>query len=429
MDKKMDWKAYRLTYTKQAKDILKTLSLEEKVSLMSGSEIRSEVRGAIRKKLKVHYNEHPYRAGGIKEKDIPAMLFADGTRGVVCGCKKSTCFPVASMRGAAFDPELEEEIGRAIAEEVLDVGANFFGGVCVNLPYHPGWGRAQEVYGEDPYLLGRMGSALVRGVQENGVIACVKHFAFNSMENARFKVSIECDKRAEREIFLSHFKKCIDAGAGSVMSAYNRYQGAMCGENEYLLRQVLRNEWDFDGFTICDFVWGVKDTVASASSGLDIEMPITHFYGEKLLEAVREGEVTEQTIDESALRIIRTLLAHEHFIEEHKKEGSCDYRKHQELALQCAREGITLLKNEDQLLPIDCKKGKKIVVLGSYADRENIGDRGSSQVYAPYVVTILQGITEYPSDAEVIYYSGESASHCRRLAKEADVVVIVAGND
>lgn len=427
MDKKMDWKAYRLTYTKQAKDILKTLSLEEKVSLMSGSEIRSEVRGAIRKKLKVHYNEHPYRAGGIKEKDIPAMLFADGTRGVVCGCKKSTCFPVASMRGAAFDPELEEEIGRAIAEEVLDVGANFFGGVCVNLPYHPGWGRAQEVYGEDPYLLGRMGSALVRGVQENGVIACVKHFAFNSMENARFKVSIECDKRAEREIFLSHFKKCIDAGAGSVMSAYNRYQGAMCGENEYLLRQVLRNEWDFDGFTICDFVWGVKDTVASASSGLDIEMPITHFYGEKLLEAVREGEVTEQTIDESALRIIRTLLAHEHFIEEHKKEGSCDYRKHQELALQCAREGITLLKNEDQLLPIDCKKRKKIVVLGSYADRENIGDRGSSQVYAPYVVTILQGITEYPSDAEVIYYSGESASHCRRLAKEA-VVVLVGGS-
>ena len=99
MDKKMDWKAYRLTYTKQAKDILKTLSLEEKVSLMSGSEIRSEVRGAIRKKLKVHYNEHPYRAGGIKEKDIPAMLFADGTRGVVCGCKKATCFPVASMRG------------------------------------------------------------------------------------------------------------------------------------------------------------------------------------------------------------------------------------------------------------------------------------------------------------------------------------------
>ena len=429
MDKKIDWKAYRLTYTKQAKDILKMLSLEEKVSLMSGSEIRSEVRGAIRKKLKVHYNEHPYRAGGIKEKGIPAMLFADGTRGVVCGCKKATCFPVASMRGAAFDPELEEEIGRAIAEEVLDVGANFFGGVCVNLPYHPGWGRAQEVYGEDPYLLGRMGSALVRGVQENGVIACVKHFAFNSMENARFKVSIECDKRTEREIFFSHFKKCIDAGAGSVMSAYNRYQGAMCGENEYLLRQVLRNEWDFDGFTICDFVWGVKDTVASASSGLDIEMPITHFYGEKLLEVVREGEVTEQTIDESALRIIRTLLAHEHFIEEHKKEGSCDYRKHQELALQCAREGITLLKNEDQLLPIDCKKGKKIVVLGSYADRENIGDRGSSQVYAPYVVTILQGITEYPSDAEVIYYSGESASHCRRLAKEADVVVIVAGND
>ena len=429
MDRKMDWKTYRMTYTEKARAILEMLSLEEKISLMSGSEIRSEVRGAIRKKLNVHYNEWPYRAGGVKEKGVPPMLFADGTRGVVCGREKATCFPVASMRGATFDLEMEEKIGQAIAEEVLEAGANFFGGVCVNLPYHPGWGRAQEVYGEDPYLLGKMGSALVRGVQENGVIACVKHFAFNSMENSRFKVSITCDKRTEREIFLEHFRKCIEAGAGSVMSAYNRYQGVMCGENEYLLKKVLRDEWKFDGFTICDFVWGVKDTAASANSGLDIEMPITHFYGEKLLEAVREGVVKVQTIDESVLRIIRTLLAHEHFIEEHKKEGSCDYRSHQELALQCAREGITLLKNEDQLLPIACKERKKIVVLGKYADRENIGDRGSSQVYAPYIVTILQGITEYHADAEVIYYSGESASHCRRLAKEADVVVIVAGND
>lgn len=427
---KMDWKAYRLSYTKQAEDILKSLTLEEKISLMSGSETRSEVRGAIRKKIKVHYNEHPYRAGGIREKGIPPMLFADGTRGVVCGREKATCFPVAVMRGATFHPELEETIGEAIAEEVLDAGANYFGGVCVNLPYHPGWGRAQEVYGEDPQLLGEMGSALVRGVQKKGVIACVKHFAFNSMENSRFKVSIECDKRTEREIFLNHFRKCIEAGAGSVMSAYNRYQGSMCGENTYLLHEVLREEWDFDGFTICDFVWGVKNTVASAKGGLDIEMPITHFYGEQLLAAVKEGKVSEKAIDEAVLRIIRTLLAHEHFIEEHKNERSCDYKKHQELALQCAREGMTLLKNKNQILPIDCgERRMKIVVLGELADRENIGDRGSSQVYAPYVISILQGIAEYQAEAEVIYYAGASTKHCQRLAKEADKVVIVVGND
>ena len=219
-----DWRLYRISYTEKAKEILDMLSLEEKVSLMSGSETRAEVRGAIQKKLKVHYNEKPYRAGGIQEKGIPPMCFADGTRGVVCGRGTATCFPVASMRGATFLPELEEEIGRAMAEEVLDAGGNFFGGVCVNLPYHPGWGRAQEVYGEDSFLLGEMGSAMVRGVQSTGVIACVKHFAFNSMENSRFKVSIVCDKRTEREVFLSHFKKCVDAGAGSVMSAYNSYQ-------------------------------------------------------------------------------------------------------------------------------------------------------------------------------------------------------------
>lgn len=124
----IDWKMYRMSYTKKAQEILDALSLEEKISLMSGSEIRAEVRGAIQKKLKVHYNERPYRAGGIEEKGVPPMLFADGTRGVVCGRGTATCFPVSSMRGATFNPALEEEIGIAMAEEVLDAGANFFGG-------------------------------------------------------------------------------------------------------------------------------------------------------------------------------------------------------------------------------------------------------------------------------------------------------------
>ena len=123
------------------------------------------------------------------------------------------------MRGATFDPELEECVGEAIAEETLACGGNLFGGICVNIPYHPGWGRSQESYGEDPCLLGEMGAALIRGVRKYGVMACVKHFAFNSMENARFKVSVSCGKRAEREVFLPHFQKCIDAGADAVMTA------------------------------------------------------------------------------------------------------------------------------------------------------------------------------------------------------------------
>ncbi len=144
------------------------------------------------------------------------------------------------MRGATFDVKLEKQIGHAIGREVRAFGGNFFGGICVNLPYYPGWGRCQEVYGEDSCLLGAMGSALIQGVQDEYVIARVKHYAFNSMENSRFKVSIDCDVRTEREVFLRHFKECIDSGAAAVMSAYNKYRGILCGHSEYLLRRVLK---------------------------------------------------------------------------------------------------------------------------------------------------------------------------------------------
>lgn len=428
----MEWKLYRLMYAEKARKILEALTLEEKIFLLSGRETQSEVRGSITGKIKMHYNESPYRAGGIEEKGIPPMLSADGTRGVVCGRNVATCFPVACMRGATFDPELEEKVGSAMAQEVIDAGANFFGGVCVNLPYHPGWGRAQEVYGEDSFLLGEMGSAMVRGVQKEGVIACVKHFAFNSMENSRFKVSVTCDKRTEREVFLPHFKKCIDAGAGAVMSAYNRYQGGYCGENAYLLKQILKKEWDFDGFVLSDFIWGIRDTEKSVNNGLDMEMPVTHFFGEKLFQKVKDGYISQQTVDDMALRVIRVLSAHQNFINAQsiKKGEVCDYEAHRKLALTCAREGITLLKNEKKLLPVDCtKKRKKIIVLGVLADYKNTGDHSSSQVYPPYVINLLRGITEYGANADIIYYSGESKAHCRRLAKEGDVVVIVAGND
>lgn len=422
-----DWQTYRLSYAERAQKILNTLTLEEKVSLMSGSESKKGVRGSIQNKISTHYNEKPYRAGGIKEKDVPPMLFVDGTRGVVCGRGKYTCFPVTAMRGASFHPELERQVGNAIAEEILDAGGNLFGGVCVNLPYHPGWGRTQETYGEDSCLLGKMGAALVRGIQEKGVVACVKHFAFNSMENSRFKVSVSCSKRTEREVFLPHFRKCIEAGAGAVMSAYNSYNGIPCGHHDYLLNRVLKEEWGFDGFVMNDFLWGIKDTVEAVSGGMDMEMPVTQFFGENLLRAVREGKIPESRIDEATFRIIRTLLAHQARVPENMQP---DFQKHADLALRCAREGITLLKNEGNILPIDLNKGRsKIVILGCLADKENIGDRGSSRVYAPYTVTLLQGLAAYRSQADIVYYSGENAAHCRRLAKEADYVVIVAGND
>ena len=425
----MDYsKENRLSYTERARHIVDSLTLEERVSLMSGSMTFEEVRGAIKKKTREHYNHFPYPAGGIPEKGIPAVLFCDGPRGVVCGNGKSTCFPVSMLRGASFDTDLEEEIGEAMAEEVLAYGGNLSAGVCINLPYNPGWGRSQETYGEDSFHLGEMGAALVRGIQKKGVIACVKHFAFNQMENARFKVNVDCTRRTEREVFLPHFKKCIDQGAGAVMSSYNLYKGVMCGHNGYLLDQVLKEEWGFDGFVMSDFVWGVKDTAAAANGGQTMEMCVTKYFGQNLVNAVKEGLVDASRINDAALRIVRTLLAFEDK-KEHVRPNVIVCKKHTMLALESAREGITLIKNQNQVLPLDRKSTRQVVVLGRLAQKENTGDRGSSQVYPPYVVTAVKGIAAASPKTEVIYYEGSNPEHSRHLAQEADAVIFVVGYD
>jgi len=337
-------KQQRLENTEKAKAIINSLSLEEKVFLMSGKMTFEEVRGAIKKKLHVHYNQFPYPAGGIPEKGIPEMKFVDGPRGVVCGRGKSTCFPVSMLRGATFDKALEEKVGEVIGEETLAFDGNTFAGVCINLPYHPGWGRCQETYGEDSCHLGEMGAALTRGVQSKGVVACVKHFAFNQMENGRFNVDITCDKRTEREVFLPHFKKCIDNGAAGIMSAYNKYQGVMCGHNDYLLNKILKQDWGFDGFIMSDFVWGVKDTVEAANGGQNIEMPLIKFWGDQLVQAVKDGKVKESVIDDACLRIVRTLIAFES-CKEKVLPSNTGTAEHIKVALDVAREGITLVQN------------------------------------------------------------------------------------
>lgn len=423
-------KKHRLAYTEKAREIIGRMTLEEKVYLMSGNLTADGVNEEEKRREK-HYNERPYAAGGNERLGIMPVLFCDGPRGVVCGTGESTCFPVSMLRGATFDTELEEEIGRAIGREVRAHGGNLFAGVCINLPYNPGWGRSQETYGEESFALGEMGAALVRGVQAEHIMACVKHFAFNSMELSRFKCSIDCDRRAEREVFLPHFKACVDAGAAAVMSAYNLYKGIRCGHSDYLLRKVLKEEWDFDGFVMSDFMWGVRDTVEAANNGQDMEMNVTQYFGEKLVKAVREGLVPEARIDESAMRIVRTILAFEDAYRAAAPVGRdvIGCKKHIELALRAAREGITLLKNENGALPFDKKAVKKLAVLGRLADRANIGDHGSSRVFPAYVVTPLEGIRKTAPDIEVLYYGGYDAETAKKLARDADAVVFVVGYD
>ncbi len=423
-------KEYRLGFTERAKSILDSLTLEEKVGLMSGRiSLEQELQHLSDESGNQHYNYIPYPAGGVEKEGVPPMLFCDGPRGVVCGNGQSTCFPVSMLRGASFDTELEEKIGRAIGKEIKSYGGNLFGGVCINLPYNPGWGRSQETYGEESFHLGQMGSALVRGVQDEDVIACIKHYAFNQMENSRFKVSVECDKRTEREVYLAHFKDCIDAGAASVMSSYNLYKGTYCGHNDYLLNKVLKEEWGFDGFVMSDFYWGVKDTVEAANGGQNIEMAHTLFFGDKLVEAVKNGLVPEEKIDDAALRIIRTLLA---FTSETKNSGDVSdqaCKEHVSLALESARKGITLLKNEGNILPLNKKETKKLLVLGTLGNSEPTGDHGSSWVRPPYVISPVQGFKMISPDTEVIFDKGDDLEKAKTLASQADAVVFVVGYD
>lgn len=417
---------YRLSLTDKAQAIVDKLSLEEKVSLMSGKVDIESLMAEEARNPNVHYNYIPFGAGGLPQFGVDEMLFCDGPRGVVSGTGQSTCFPVSMLRGATFDRELETAIGHAVGQETKAYGGNLYAGVCINLPYNPGWGRSQETYGEESYHLGEMGKALTEGVQEENVMACVKHYAFNQMEISRFKVSVDTDKRTEREVFLPHFKKVIDAGVASVMSSYNLYEGEKVGHHNYLLNEVLKEEWNFDGFVMSDFFFGINDTVAAANGGQDMEMCGTEFFGPRLINAVREGQVSESKIDDAALRIVRTILA---FTQNDDKAYGTDVLANQEhvaLALQAAREGITLIKNQN-VLPLDKKTDKKILVLGKLAEKENIGDHGSSRVYPPYVVTPLQGLSKVSPESELIYYSGEDLAHAKELAEKADAVIFVVG--
>jgi beta-glucosidase len=418
-------KLERMKYDQKAREIVRQMTLDEKIKLMGGKV--SMARMLYDFTFGGGYNSKPYPAGGNPRLGVPTLRFCDGPRGVVS--YKSTCFPVPMARGASFDTELEERVGDAIGKEVRGAGGNYFGGVCINIPYNPGWGRSQEVYSEDTCHMGKMGVASVRGIQKHNVMACIKHYAFNSMENSRFKVSVKASKRTEREVFLPHFKKCIEAGAASVMSAYNKYQGEHCGHNNYLLKDVLKKEWDFDGFVISDFVWGIRDTSGGINGGCDVEMCNTKYYkASKVKKCIKEGLIKEETIDENAVRIVRTILAFEGAKDPQSYDRSLNScRDHIALSREVAEKSITLLKNEERVLPFDLSKTKKIALVGDLGKTKNIGDHGSSQVRPPYITTLFYSLKELCPNAQVEFISTKDAADSESIIANADAVVIACG--
>lgn len=410
----------------RARELLSRMTLREKIGQMCGD--APLLSGTV--EMLLAYNYRPILAGHNRRLGIPPLSFTDGPRGVVM--YHSTCFPVSMARGATWDPELEERVGDAIGVEARSQGANCYAGVCVNLLRHPAWGRAQETYGEDPYHVGTMGAALVRGVQRH-VMACVKHLAANSIENARFKVDVRLTERALREVYLPHFRRCVEEGVAAVMSAYNRVNGAYCAENRRLLRDILKGEWGFAGFVMSDFFYGVHDGKAALEAGLDMEMPFAMHYGRRLEQRVRRGEVSEALIDEAVLRILRQKIRFAQVGEPGRyRLDAVAGAEHRALAREVARKAIVLLKNDPvpewgaPLLPFDPQRVRRLGVIGRLAAIPNTGDTGSSKVRPPYVVTPLEGLRA-TTQCDVLYDPGVRIRSALALARRCDAVVIVAG--
>ncbi|KPF79102.1 hypothetical protein IP88_02610 [alpha proteobacterium AAP81b] len=401
--------------------ILAQATLAEKVAMMSGRGFFADLKADGGR-----WGGRPYRAGsGIERLGVPPLFFTDGPRGVARG--NSTCFPCTMARGASFDIDLERRIGEAMAIEIRAQGCTLSGAVCINLLRHPGWGRAQETYGEDPVHLGAMGAALATGLQAHNVIATVKHFALNSMENARFTIDVRIDEAALHEVYLPHFKAVIDAGVGSVMSAYNRLNGEYCGQNRTLLTDILRGEWGFTGFVHSDWVMGVYKPYGAAA-GLDIENPEPLVFGDKLLAAVEAGTIEPQVIDQACRRILETQYRFAC-----AEDPLPDYPMtlvaspaHVALAEEAALKSAVLLAN-DGVLPLDAARLGKVAVLGRLAAIENTGDNGSSRVRPPFVVTPLAGLSAHLGAERLLTGDESDLAAARAAAAQADVVIVVAG--
>lgn len=418
----------------RAGEVAADLAAGQLIGRMSDRELLGLLDGDSPRRLlpfiPVLLGRRPFVAGALPRLGIPGIRFSDGTRGVVIG--RSTAFPVTIARAATWDPSLEERVGRAIGLETRARGANYSASVCVNLLRHPGWGRAQESYGEDPVLTGQMGSALTRGVRVH-VMACVKHFALNSMENERFEVDVAVDEHALHEVYLPHFKAVVDAGADSVMSAYNKVRGEYMDLNGALLTGVLRHEWGFAGFVTSDWVFGTHDSVASLEAGMDVEMPLRLLRSRDLPAALRKGDVARDTVLQSAHRILRTSVLHAATRElaEPGPERIAS-RAHRELAYQAATESMVLLKNDVvgtvPLLPFAPAPGH-LAVIGRLAERANLGDHGSSRVRPPSTVSPVQGLREALPGTRITTMTGEDEADAVALAAAADTVVVVVGLD
>ncbi|HRW54348.1 MAG TPA: glycoside hydrolase family 3 C-terminal domain-containing protein [Phycisphaerae bacterium] len=351
-------------------------------------------RMTLEEKTTFLYGESGMSLRAIPRLGIPSLKLADGPLGLVGS--PATAFPASIALAASWDLDLASQFGAAMAREWTNKGRHMWLGPAFNIIRLPQNGRNFEYYSEDPFLASRFAVSVIRAAQANGVIACAKHYVANNQEHDRFNVNSEVDERTLREIYLPAFEAAVkEGGVYSVMCAYNKLNGPWCSNSAWLLQQVLKDEWGFRGFVVSD--WGaVHETIGPANHGLDLEMdtatPTGVFWGHgKLLEAVKSGKVTEAAIDEKLRRILRVMIA-AGVMERRGEAEDVDLVEHRALARKIAAEGIVLLKNDDNLLPLDRKAVSTIAVLGPNHAVARMGGGGSSHVASRYSVSPLDGI-------------------------------------
>ncbi len=402
------------------RELIAQMTLEEKAGLLSGEDF--------------------WHTKGVERLGVPRSMVSDGPHGLrkqdeqvdhlgINDSIKAVCFPAASATAASFDPDMIEKMGEALGDACQHEKLSVLLGPAVNIKRSPLCGRNFEYFSEDPYLTGVMATALIKGIQSKNVGTSIKHFALNSQEHRRMSSSSDCDERTIREIYFPAFEMAVkEAQPWTVMCSYNRINGIFASENPWLLTDVLRKEWGFEGYVMSD--WGaVSDRVAGVAAGLDLEMPASGGINDrKVVEAVKAGKLDEKLVDLCCERILNIVFR---YVENAKPETPWDKEAQHLQAAEVAADCMVLLKNEGGILPLN--KEDEIAFIGEFAEKPRFQGGGSSHINC-FKTT---GAVEAAKGLKVTYARGydvaaddapaDMIAEAAEAAKKAKVAVVFAG--
>ena len=381
-----------LATEKRIQQLVKKMTLPEKTRLLHGNS--------------------KFYVSGVKRLSIPDWALSDGPHGVRAEMNRhnwnyagwtndsSTCFPPGTAMAATWNLELTRQRGYVLGEEARFRKKDVLLGPGINVIRSPLCGRNFEYLSEDPYLISQMSVAYIKALQTKDVAASVKHYIANNQEENRGSIDVQMSERAFREIYLPGFKAAvIDGGALTVMGAYNKFRGDWCTENDYLGRTLLRDEFKFKGVYMSDWA-AVHSTEKAALAGLDLEMGTGKtdyndwYFANSLIKAVNDGRLKESLVDEKVANVLRVMIKTKMLDPENREKGSINTKEHQLVAYRSAVEAIVLLKNENELLPLNMNVLKSVAVIGDNAIRKHCGGGLSSEIKTLYEVTPLQALTE-----------------------------------